>query len=160
MVVSSVMLLIIFLLYLGHLCCKHLLLRVVMLVTPVFHQDLTDQSISWFDLTCLCVVFSVSQRRQLFTHRGPYGSGYQSMHFSYILHFQETFLHLIVWFDQMHGKTFEFHRFHRRENCSRLLSGIFQLLLPQLNQILEQLSLIHDFVGLIRYVNPSKKLQL
>ena len=153
------MLLIIFLLYLEHLCHKHLLLRVVKVVSLVFHRDLINQSASWFDLTCLCAVFSISQQRQLFAHQKPYGSKYLSMHFGYILQFQETFLRLISWYDQMHGKTSEFHRPHPHENCSGLLSRIFRFPL-QLNQILGQLSLNHGFVGLIHCVDLLKKPQL
>ena len=155
------MLLIIFLLYLEHLCHKHLLLKVAKLVTLVFHRDLTNQSTSWFDLTCLCAVFSVSQRHQLFIHQKPYGSRYLLMHFGRILRFQEIFPHSIALFvqHQMHGKTIEFQRRHHHENCFKLLFRIFRLLL-QLNQILGQLSLTHDFVGSIRYVDLSKKLQL
>ena len=159
MVESFKMLLIIFLLYLEHLCYRYLLLKVVKVVSLVFHRDLTNQFTSWFDLTCLWAVFSISQQRQLFTHQKPYDSKYLSMHFGYIHHFQEIFLRLIAWYDQMHGKTSEFRQSHHHENCSGLLSRKFRFLL-QLNQILGQLSSNHDFVGLIHYVDLSKKLQL
>ena len=159
MVEFSEMLLIISLLYLKHLWYMHLLWRVVRVVILVFHQGLTDQSTYWFDLACLCVVYSVSQRHQLFTHQIPYGFECLSMHFGYILHSQKIFLHLIALSDQMHDRTFEFHLFHHHENCSRLLSRKFRLPL-QLNQILVPLFLSHDSISFTHDLDLSKRLQL